>query len=153
MRLIVNLDIELGLEIWTGYVKDPSIGLRKLHRHGPGYYLQQKKDMGLYESSPNPSRSYPLLKGELTYDFRAIVSMAYRDQWRELRKMWVAQLFSPKRVPSFWPIREVEAERMMGSITFFPSCGHNCLVNVSEEVHLLFNNFMGRALLGKSYYV
>nr|CAB3498493.1 unnamed protein product [Digitaria exilis] len=41
----------------------------------------------------------------------------YNDQWRELRKVCVLELFNPRRVLSFRPVREEEVARLIRSVS------------------------------------
>ncbi|XP_049352804.1 6,7,8-trihydroxycoumarin synthase-like [Solanum verrucosum] len=63
------------------------------------------------------SRPSTLCQQKYSYNAQDIAASPYNDNWKELRKICVGHLFSPKRVQSFIPIREDEVSRMIKEIS------------------------------------
>ncbi|KAF2286526.1 hypothetical protein GH714_017516 [Hevea brasiliensis] len=54
--------------------------------------------------------------GRVTYNYKDVAFAPYRDHWRNTRKLIVLELFSLKRVQSFWSLREEEVGLLISSI-------------------------------------
>ncbi|WMV48388.1 hypothetical protein MTR67_041773 [Solanum verrucosum] len=63
------------------------------------------------------SRPSTLCQQKYSYNAQDIAASPYNDNWKELRKICVGHLFSPKKVQSFIPIREDEVSRMIKEIS------------------------------------
>ncbi|TMW81534.1 hypothetical protein EJD97_009088 [Solanum chilense] len=63
------------------------------------------------------SRPSTLCQKKFSYNGQDIASSPYNDNWKELRKICVVHLFSPKKVQYFVPIREDEVSRMIKEIS------------------------------------
>lgn len=93
-----------------------------------------------------PSSPGPKL---LSYNFRDLAFTPYSDHWKAMRKLFSAELLSPKRAELLWHAREVEVDRLIRSI----SSGASPIlpVDVTEKVYLLVDGIVGLFAFGKSY--
>ncbi|KAK3001565.1 hypothetical protein RJ639_021235 [Escallonia herrerae] len=93
----------------------------------------------------------PTLLGQqkLSYNGLDVAFSPYNDSWRELRRVCVLNLFSPKRAESFRPIRQEEVSRMINKISKLATSSK--LANVSETLVTLTSNIISRIALGKQY--
>lgn len=144
----------------------PHISLHKLsQKHGPLMYLNLGSVPTVVSSSPATAKEFlkthdldccsrPLLSSlnKLSYAFNDIVFTPYGEQWRELRKTCIVHLFSPKKVAEFRSIREVEVQRMIGSISSQSKSKNSVVINLSEEFYCLASDVTCRTALGKRYY-
>ncbi|XP_020255375.1 premnaspirodiene oxygenase-like [Asparagus officinalis] len=80
----------------------------------------------------------------MLYDRRDLVFAPYGEYWRQLRKLFVVELLSAKRVQSFRSIREEEAlglMRKIGSMSPLP-------VNLTELLHSFGNDMTAQIAFG-----
>ncbi|KAK6781287.1 hypothetical protein RDI58_023471 [Solanum bulbocastanum] len=63
------------------------------------------------------SRPSTRCQQKYSYNAQDIAASPYNDNWKELRKICVGHLFSPKKLQSFIPIREDEVSRMIKKIS------------------------------------
>jgi hypothetical protein len=77
---------------------------------------------------------------------QGILFSPYNDRWRELRKVCVLELFSPRRVLSFRPGREDEVARLLRSVS--AECRDGRAVNLSEKICRMMNDVVVRAAVG-----
>ncbi|KAF7848356.1 hypothetical protein BT93_L2065 [Corymbia citriodora subsp. variegata] len=94
------------------------------------------------------SRPQLVSVGRLSYDYLDMAFAKYDDYWRELRKLYVLELFSAKQVQSFRFVREEEVRSMIKSIA--KSAESKSLVNMSEKFMTLTANFTCRVAFGKA---
>ncbi|CAM8922913.1 unnamed protein product [Rhodiola kirilowii] len=101
--------------------------LRELaKKYGPLMYLQLGEVPTLIISSPEMAkealkthdavfadRPYFISSSVMSYDSKNIVFAPYGDYWRQLRRICVQELLSPKRVQSFRSIREDEIQNLV----------------------------------------
>ncbi|GKV28862.1 hypothetical protein SLEP1_g37852 [Rubroshorea leprosula] len=87
--------------------------------------------------------------GKLSYNYLNVGFAAYGDYWREMRRLYVIELLSIKRVQSFRFIREEEVEFLMKSISEFSKLGTP--VNLSEKLMSLTTDITCRVAFGKSF--
>ncbi|GKV28872.1 hypothetical protein SLEP1_g37861 [Rubroshorea leprosula] len=87
--------------------------------------------------------------GELSYNYLNVAFTAYGDYWRVMRRLYVIELLSIKRVQSFRFIREEEVEFLIKSISEFSKLGTP--VNLSEKLISLTADVTGRVAFGKSF--
>lgn len=87
-----------------------------------------------------------LLVGQIIfYNCTDIANAAYGDYWRQLRKVSVLELLSPKRVQSFRSIREEEVSSLIGSI----SSSAGSIINLSRMLFSVAYNITTRAAFSK----
>lgn len=93
--------------------------------------------------------SRPLLVGpkRLSYNFLDVSFAPYGGYWREMRKIFVLELLSHKKVQSFGFVRSEEVSSMINSI----SESSNYPVNLSEKVLSLTDKITCRVAFGKVY--
>ncbi|XP_057970623.1 2-methylbutanal oxime monooxygenase-like [Malania oleifera] len=90
-------------------------------------------------SSPGPKR--------LSYNYLDVAFSPYSDYWREIRKLFVFELLSAKRVQSLWYAREAEVDNL---ITAVAQSSPNP-VNLSEKIFILADSIVGTVGFGKRY--
>ncbi|KAL3714738.1 hypothetical protein ACJRO7_006613 [Eucalyptus globulus] len=140
----------------------PHQSLWKLsRRYGPVMLIRLGGVPAIVASSPEAARevlkthdldccSRPRLvtTGRLTYDSLDVAFVEYGNYWRELKKLYVLELFSAKRVHSFRYIREEEVGSMIESIA--KSAESGTLINLSQKFVALTANFTCRVAFGKA---
>ena len=96
--------------------------------------------------------SRPMLNGigKLTYNFLDVAFSPYSEYWRELRKIYVLELFSVKRVKSFRFLREEEVSSLMNSISQSSSSATHPL-NITEKIFSFAGSITFRTTFGKSF--
>ncbi|XP_073101142.1 cytochrome P450 71A1-like [Elaeis guineensis] len=70
----------------------------------------------------------------------------YNEQWRQLRKISLLEVFSAKRVRAFQSVREEEVNALVQTIVRQSSSGP---VNLSEMFFCLFSNIITRQVFGR----
>ncbi|KAM3327270.1 hypothetical protein P3S67_002396 [Capsicum chacoense] len=92
--------------------------------------------------------SRPSLLGQqkLSYNGHDIAFSPYNDYWREMRKFYVLQLFSLKKVQSFRPIREDEVSRMINKIS--QQAASSQVANLSNIMISLTSTIICRVAFG-----
>ncbi|KAF8369619.1 hypothetical protein HHK36_032356 [Tetracentron sinense] len=83
----------------------------------------------------------------LSYNLLDAVFVPYGEHWKEMRKIFVHELFSAKRVQSFGFVREEEVAHMINSISQAASGP----VNLTEKLFSLTDTIVCRIAFGKSY--
>ncbi|KAI8524657.1 hypothetical protein RHMOL_Rhmol13G0165000 [Rhododendron molle] len=86
---------------------------------------------------------------KLSYNGLGVAFAPYNDSWREMRKICILHLFSPKRVQSFRPIRENEVSKLIKKIG--RNASDSKFVNLSEMLILFSNTIITRIAFGSSY--
>ncbi|XVF21143.1 hypothetical protein REPUB_Repub12eG0065100 [Reevesia pubescens] len=81
-----------------------------------------------------------------SYDCKSIAFCPYGSFWRQLRKIYILELLSDKRVQAFGSIREEEVRNMIESIAL--SAGQP--VNLSQKLSSLSNQVTALAAFGSS---
>ncbi|KAK3443236.1 hypothetical protein EUGRSUZ_B03258 [Eucalyptus grandis] len=130
-------------------------------RYGPVMLIRLGSIPTVVVSSPEAARevlkthdldccSRPRLVGVgcLSYDYLDVAFVEYGDYWRELRKLYVLELYSAKRVQSFRYVREEEVGSMIESIAM--SAKSRTPVNISEKFMTLTANITCRVAFGKA---
>ncbi|KAK2998494.1 hypothetical protein RJ639_023212 [Escallonia herrerae] len=105
----------------------------------------------VYKTHDLAFSSRPTLLGQqkISYNGLDVAFSPYSDSWRELRRIWVHNLFSPKRAESFRPIRQEEVSRMINKISKLATSSK--LANLSQMLATLTSNIISRIALGKRY--
>ncbi|KAH7838234.1 hypothetical protein Vadar_023811 [Vaccinium darrowii] len=86
---------------------------------------------------------------KLSYNGLGVGFAPYNDSWREMRKICILHLFSPKRVQSFRPIRENEVSKLIKKIEKVASASK--IVNLSEMLLLFSNTIISKIAFGTCY--
>ncbi|KAL0419020.1 UNVERIFIED_CONTAM: cytochrome [Sesamum radiatum] len=89
------------------------------------------------------SRPPVLGQQKLAYDCIDMVFSPYNQHYKEMRKVCVLHLFSPKQVHYFRPVCEDEICRMIAKVSG--------LVNLSDVATSLANNLICRVAFGRRY--
>ncbi|KAG5028140.1 hypothetical protein JHK87_011654 [Glycine soja] len=126
------------------------------NKHGPLMFLQLGSIPTLVVSSAEMAREIfknhdsvfsgrPSLYAANRLGYGSTVSFApYGEYWREMRKIMILELLSPKRVQSFEAVRFEEVKLLLQTIAL----SHGP-VNLSELTLSLTNNIVCRIALGK----
>ncbi|WVZ09843.1 hypothetical protein V8G54_014373 [Vigna mungo] len=135
----------------------PHRSLQQLSRkHGPLMFLQLGSIPTLVVSSADMAKEIfknydsvfsgrPLVHAANRLGYGSAVSFApYGEYWREMRKIMISELLSPKRVRSFEAVRFDEVKRMLQAVSL--SSGP---VDLSELTLSVTNNVVCRVALGK----
>ncbi|CAL0302659.1 unnamed protein product [Lupinus luteus] len=93
------------------------------------------------------SRPITLASELLAYNSTNIVFSPYGNYWRQLRKICTLELFTPKRINSFKPIREEEFTNLMNMIASLQGSP----INVTEAVLSSIYTITSRAAFGKKF--
>ncbi|XP_065880498.1 cytochrome P450 726A27-like [Euphorbia lathyris] len=80
----------------------------------------------------------------LFYDCKDIAFASYGENWRQMRKICISELFSAKRVQSFRSIREDEISNLITSI----NSKVGSPINMSEMLSSLTNSIVARTVIG-----
>ncbi|CAK9316528.1 unnamed protein product [Citrullus colocynthis] len=87
--------------------------------------------------------------GRFSYNFQDLNLSPYGERWRELRKIFILELFSTKRVQSFQHIREEEVGKLLKIISNSASLGTP--IDLSQTIYTLTANITFRIAFGKSF--
>ncbi|GKV28880.1 hypothetical protein SLEP1_g37869 [Rubroshorea leprosula] len=79
--------------------------------------------------------------GMLSYNYLDVAFSAYGDYWREMRRLYVIELFSIKRVQSFRFVREEEVEFLIKSISEISKLGTPVNLKEIHEAVVMLGNF------------
>ncbi|MED6196649.1 hypothetical protein PIB30_049395 [Stylosanthes scabra] len=125
--------------------------------YGPLMHLQLGEILTIVISSPEyarevmkthdlvfASRPKILATEIMSYDSTNIVFAPYGNYWRQLTKICTLELFNPKRVKSFQPIREEELTNLITRI----ASAKGSTVNVTEQVLSSICTINSRAAFG-----
>ncbi|GMN49062.1 hypothetical protein TIFTF001_018229 [Ficus carica] len=99
------------------------------------------------------SCSRPPLHGarRLTYNYLDLAFTPYGEYWREIRKICVLELFSVKRVRSYWSIREEEITKLINSISHHSLSSPSSPVDLTEKLVALTASMIFRSAFGTSF--
>ncbi|XWS41105.1 hypothetical protein CRYUN_Cryun17cG0052200 [Craigia yunnanensis] len=90
-------------------------------------------------NSPGPKR--------LSYNYLDVAFTPYSGYWKEMRKLFIFELLSMKRVQSFGYVREIEVDKLITSLSeAFPNP-----VNLNEKIFALGDGIIGTIAFGKIY--
>ncbi|KAK9155089.1 hypothetical protein Sjap_002569 [Stephania japonica] len=82
----------------------------------------------------------------LSYNFLDVALAPYNEYWREMRRIFVQELLSTKRVHSFGAVRAEEVANTVNSIS--KSCSSMRPVDLTEEIFSLINRVICRIAFG-----
>jgi cytochrome P450 len=127
-------------------------------KYGPLMYLKLGEHQTIIVSSADMAAQFmkthdlvfaqrPLtLSSEIiAYDSTGIAASPNNEYWRQLRKICIMELLSPKRVQSFRSIREEE----VGNLVTDLKKSVNSVINLSKKIFSLNYSVTGRAALGR----
>jgi cytochrome P450 len=87
----------------------------------------------------------------MVYDARDVFFSRYGNNWRQLRRICVSELLSPKRLESFRFQREEEVSLMIHSLVGECARVSNPVVDFSKTVSNVAVNIMCRMIFGRKY--
>ncbi|TKY70496.1 steroid 17alpha-monooxygenase or 17alpha-hydroxyprogesterone aldolase [Spatholobus suberectus] len=136
----------------------PHHALRDLaHKYGPLMHLQLGQISAVVASSPRMAKEITkthdvaflhrpqlISTDMLSYGGIDIVFAPYGDYWRQMKKIFVSEFLSAKRVQSFSFIREDETAKFIDSIR--TSAGSP--INLTSKIFFLINSSVSRAAFG-----
>ncbi|XP_039139264.1 cytochrome P450 71A1-like [Dioscorea cayenensis subsp. rotundata] len=135
-------------------------------QHGPLLYLQLGQAPTIIISSSDLARqvlrthdlescSRPSLfsSTKLSYGCSDVAFIPHGDQWRELKKICVVELFGTKNNSTLQSIREEEVESMVTSISAAAAASMDCAIDLSDIFLSCANNITLRAAFGKRYQI
>ena len=136
----------------------PHRALRELaHKYGPLMHLQLGEISAVVVSSPNMAKEITkthdvafvqrpqIISAQiLSYGGLDVVFAPYGDYWRQMRKVFVSELLSAKRVQSFSFIREDETAKFIDSIR----ASEGSPINLTRKVFSLVSASVSRAAIG-----
>lgn len=130
-------------------------------RYGPIVEVQLGRVRTVVVSSPDAAKevlrtndlhccSRPNSPGPrmLSYDFLDVAFSPYSDYWREMRKLFILELLSMRRVQSFAYARAAEVDRLVSSLASTPP---GAAVDLSEKLYALSDGVVGTVAFGKMY--
>ncbi|KAK2996883.1 hypothetical protein RJ639_026450 [Escallonia herrerae] len=141
--------------------KLPHYSLWKLsHKYGPVMLMRLGRVPTLIVSTPATAKEVlkthdldcctrPLSNNQkkISYNFLDLAFSPYGEYWREMRKLCVVELFTNKRVQSFWYVREAEVAHMISKIAkSYPNP-----VEMSDLCFNLTNSVICRIAFGTSH--
>ncbi|KAK2992724.1 hypothetical protein RJ640_025227 [Escallonia rubra] len=141
--------------------KLPHYSLWKLsHKYGPVMLMRLGRVPTLIVSTPATAKEVlkthdldcctrPLSNSQkkISYNFLDLAFSPYGEYWREMRKLCVVELFTNKRVQSFWYVREAEVAHMISKIAkSYPNP-----VEMSDLCFNLTNSVICRIAFGTSH--
>ena len=97
------------------------------------------------------SRPRLMGSGRFSYNFQDLSLSPYGERWRELRKIFILELFSTKRVQSFHRIREKEVSLLINSISQQSLKFSSNPIDLGDKSYSLTANITTRIAFGKSF--
>ncbi|KAJ4718772.1 Cytochrome P450 [Melia azedarach] len=130
---------------------------RLCKKYGPVIKLQLGQIVAVVISSPEAAKEV-LKTNEISfaqrpevyvveimaYDHSSMMFAPYAEYWRQIRKIAVIELFSPKRVQSFRSIREEE----VWNLVEFISSSEGPSINLTDKIFSMTNDIISRAAFG-----
>ncbi|CAI0422376.1 unnamed protein product [Linum tenue] len=95
------------------------------------------------------SRALSVGPGRLSYNFLDVAFSPYSDYWREMRKLFIFELLSMKRVHMYWYAREEQIDRLVVRLSDASAKGST--VNLTEMVFHVIDGIMGTVAFGRTY--
>ncbi|KAH6790919.1 hypothetical protein C2S51_005925 [Perilla frutescens var. frutescens] len=139
----------------------PFRSFRDLSKHyGPIMHLKLGEASAVVVSSPGIAKQIlkdhdPIFANRpqgvaveiMWYNYVDVAFSPYGDYWKQMRKICINELLSPRMVRSFGSIRSDEASRLVDSIHHFSST--TTTVNLTERIFLYTSSITCRAAFGK----
>ncbi|PIA51609.1 hypothetical protein AQUCO_01100451v1 [Aquilegia coerulea] len=107
------------------------------------------REIKLHQEIPFADRPITTAGKMLIYGGINLVLSPYGEYWRQIRKIFVMELLSSKRVQSFKCLREEDVALMIKKISL--SCSLGDPVNIRELVTVLTNDIVCRCALGRKH--
>ncbi|KAJ1292711.1 hypothetical protein BS78_01G011000 [Paspalum vaginatum] len=140
----------------------PHRSLRELaRRHGPVMLLRLGTVPTLVVSSAEAARevmkehdadccSRPDTPGprRLSYGLKDVAFAPYDEYWREMRKLFIVELLSLRRVKAAWHAREQQVDRLIANLT---RTGGTTPVALDEHIFALVDGIIGTVAFGSIY--
>ncbi|XP_059290448.1 premnaspirodiene oxygenase-like [Lycium ferocissimum] len=138
----------------------PHHTLRSLsQRYGPIFHLRLGELSIVVVSSPEMAKEImktqdlrfanrpEFMFGEIImYNHTDIITCAYSDYWRNMRKVCTIELLNAKMVKSFSSIRQAEMESLVSSLNSMPN---DTLINLSHRIFWFTSSVTCRSAFGK----
>ncbi|KAK3145033.1 hypothetical protein QOZ80_4AG0321800 [Eleusine coracana subsp. coracana] len=139
----------------------PHRSLRDLARqHGPVMLLQLGMVPAVVVSSAEAARevmkvhdadccSRPASPGPrlLSYDLKDVAFAPYDEYWREMRKLFIVELLSMRRVKAAWYAREQQVEKLLEDLR----CMGPKPVTLNDHIFALVDGIVGTVAFGNIY--
>ncbi|KAI3961360.1 hypothetical protein MKW92_008401, partial [Papaver armeniacum] len=126
--------------------REPHRALTELSKkYGPLMHLQIGEASTVVVSSPEMAKQIMKI---MTYNYKDMEFAPYGDYWRRMRKIFVVQLLSSKRVQSFRSLREEEVSNLIENISLKAESNTN-IVNLGELIYPVMNDMVAKAVFGK----
>ncbi|XP_020213364.1 cytochrome P450 71A1 [Cajanus cajan] len=132
------------------------------HKYGPLMMLQLGQVPTLVVSSADvaneimrthdvvfSNRPQPTAARIFLYGCNDVGFAPYGEEWRQKKKTCVVELFSVKKVRSFWSVREEVVAELVEGIREARGSGEKARVNLSEMLIAASNNIVSRCVLGR----
>ncbi|CAN6181955.1 unnamed protein product [Urochloa humidicola] len=84
---------------------------------------------------------------QMSYDHKDVAFAPYSNYWREMRKLFVVELLSMRRVQATWYAREAEVDKLIGRLS---SVGRKP-VYLKDYIFKLMDGIVGTIALGSIY--
>ncbi|KAL7159524.1 hypothetical protein ABFS83_01G033000 [Erythranthe nasuta] len=124
------MHLKLG-QVSTIVVSSPEIAKQMLKEHDPNF-ADRPRSVGIEI---------------MWYDYTNIAFSPYGNYWRQMRKICVMELLSPKSVRSFASIRKDEVSGLVDSIRRCAAAGEP--FNLTDKIFSLMSSITCRAAFGK----
>ncbi|KAL6636514.1 hypothetical protein ACP70R_024086 [Stipagrostis hirtigluma subsp. patula] len=139
----------------------PHRSLRELaRRHGPVMLLRLGTVPTVVVSSPAAARevmkahdadccSRPVSPGprRLSYDLKNVAFAPYDEYWREMRKLFIVELLSMRRVRAAWYAREQQVDKLLAALRRAAATP----VALNEHIFALADGIIGTVAFGNIY--
>ncbi|KAK3143063.1 hypothetical protein QOZ80_4BG0357550 [Eleusine coracana subsp. coracana] len=139
----------------------PHRSLRELARqHGPVMLLQLGMVPAVVVSSAEAARevmkvhdadccSRPASPGPrlLSYDLKDVAFAPYDEYWREMRKLFIVELLSMRRVKAAWYAREQQVDKLLEDLR----CMGSKPVTLNDHIFALVDGIVGTVAFGNIY--
>lgn len=88
---------------------------------------------------------------KFSYNFLDVAFSPYTDSWKQLRRLYIQELLSSKRVEMSGSIREEMVARAVNQIEEVASANPRQSINVSDLITVLVQDIVCRTYIGKSW--
>nr|CAB3492467.1 unnamed protein product [Digitaria exilis] len=94
-------------------------------------------------SSPGPRR--------MSYGLKDVAFAPYGEYWREMRRLFVVELLSMRRVKAAWRAREHHVDRLVAALMTGAAAAEGKAVALDEHVFALADGIIGTVAFGNMY--